>query len=258
MPYPPIILSDMLSSFLSVRHGFFTNQGGVSKGTYATLNCSASSNDLPENVAENRQRVADAMGLSTDNLVSLRQIHSDSVYYVSDPGDFRVPLSGDGLVTDQAGIGLGIMGADCASVLFADAVAGVVGAAHAGWKGALTGICDAVVKAMCERGAVRQNICAAIGPAMQADHYVVQQDFYEAVTNQSSIPAEAYFHRALDRLTFDTPAYIEARLKALGLMQIDRSREDTYSQPDLFYSFRRSVQRGEADYGRQIAVISLT
>ncbi len=257
MPYPPTIQSDMLSSFTSVRHGFFTNQGGVSTGAYATLNCSAYSNDVAENVAENRQRVADSLGLIADNLVSLRQIHSDSVYYVSDPGDFRVPLSGDGLVTDRAGIGLGVLGADCAPVLFADAMAGVVGAAHAGWKGALTGICDAVVKAMCERGAVRQNICAAIGPAMQADHYEVQQDFYEAVTNQSSVPAEAFFRRGLDRLTFDTPAYIEARLKALGLMQIDRSREDTFSQPDLFFSFRRCVQQGEADYGRQIAVISL-
>jgi len=257
MPHPPFIISDRLSGFEPVQHGFFTARGGVSTDPYTSLNCSAYSADVPERVVENRARVANALGLQASHLVSLRQIHSDHVYYVADPLKFLDCPSGDGLVTDQPGIGLGVLGADCAPVLFVDAMAGVIGAAHAGWKGALCGICDAVVKAMCERGAQRKNICAAIGPAMQANEYEVRQDFYDTIINQSPVPAEACFYQHTDRLTFDTPAYIEARLKALGLMQIDRSQEDTYSQPGLFFSFRRSVQSGAADYGRQIAVIAL-
>lgn len=257
MSGPTQITSDVLSGFASVRHGFFTAEGGVSMGAFRSLNCSPSSGDAPAAIAENRARVADCLGIQAASLVSLQQVHSTNVYYVRDPADFQHVPQGDGMVTDQPGIGLGVLGADCAPVLFVDQQAGVIGAAHSGWKGALTGISDAVVKAMCERGAVRARICAAIGPAMQAMHYEIQTDFYDRFIRESPIPAEPYFYMQADRMTFDTPAYVEARLKALGLMQIDRSHEDTYTQPERFFSFRRSVQAGTAQYGRQIAAITL-
>lgn len=257
MTMPTIISSDLLSGFSAVRHGFFTSEGGVSLPPFSSLNCSPWSGDSPVAVAENRARAAQCLGLRGEQLVSLRQTHSASVYYVRDPAEFTPQPQGDGMVTDQPGIGLAVLSADCTPVLFADQQAGVVGAAHAGWKGALGGVCDAVVQAMCQRGAVRSQICAAIGPAMQAAHYEVQADFQRRFLNESPIPAEPFFYQQAGQLRFDTPGYIEAQLKALSLLQIDRSREDTYTQPERFFSFRRSVQAGEREYGRQVSVIAL-
>ncbi len=258
MPELPFYQSEMLSSLKRVEHGFFSREGGVSSGEFSSLNCSPSSGDDPDKLAVNRSRVAAALELDSSALVSLKQIHSDTVFYI-DEGSAEEPYRrGDGMITDRGGIGLGVLGADCAPVLFADAEAGVIGAAHAGWKGALTGICDAVVKAMCQRGAERHRICAAIGPAIQAQSYEVQMEFFERFRLESPIPAEAYFSKKDRKIVFDTPAYIVARLKALGLHQIDCNSEDTYTQPDRFFSFRRSIHKGQENYGRQISVIALT
>ena len=161
------------------------------------------------------------------------------------------------MVTATPGVGLGPLGADCAPVLFVDPDARVIGAAHSGWKGALTGINEAVIQRMLALGAQLDNIHAAIGPAMQPQYYEVQNDFRSMFEQQSSIDSQAFFIQRAERLYFDTPGYIRARLQHAGLDKIDISREDTFSQPASYFSYRRSSQTGDGDYGRQVGVIVL-
>jgi YfiH family protein len=247
-----ILTSDVLGK---TRHGFFTRRGGASSGIFDGLNCGASSSDQSEIVAINRARVAEAMKVTADSLMGVHQIHSADVITVTTPSTDRPKA--DALVTATPGIALSVLSADCQPVLFADAQAGVIGAAHAGWKGALDGILDQTVEAMIALGATRENIHAAIGPCISQRAYEVGPEFMDNFTDEEADNARFFAGGEGDRLQFDLPAFGLKCLRATGIADTEWTRHCTYSDPDRFYSYRRSVHHKEADYGRLIAAITL-
>lgn len=241
---------------LSLPHGFFSRRGGVSAGVFAGLNCGLGSGDDRALVAENRRRVAATLSGSADTpVVSTYQVHGTHCINVTAPwGDERP--DGDAMVTNVPGLILGILTADCGPVLFEDAEAGVIGAAHAGWKGAVGGVMEATLDAMETLGARRAAIKAALGPCIHAASYEVTLPFREAC-RKADAGAEGFFlpGKDADHLQFDLPGYILARLDRLGVAAT-HVNIDTYTSPDHF-SFRRTTHRAESDYGRQISAIML-
>jgi len=242
-------------SLTGVAHGFLGRRGGVSTGLAAGLNVGLGSTDDPAAVAENRRLAADAV-MPGGRLVTPYQIHSADVVTVAAPWDDAERPRADALVTDRPGLVLGILTADCAPVLFADRDAGVIGAAHAGWKGALAGVTDATVAAMERLGAHRDRIVAAIGPCIARASYEVDDGFLR--TFAAADPAnDRFFASARDgHHQFDLEAYVAHRLAAAGLSRIEALGLDTYADAARFFSFRRATHRGEADYGRQISLIA--
>ena len=249
------MLEILTSDALAVRHGFFTRKGGASSGIFAGLNCGPGSSDQSDIVKINRSRVAGAMGLGPDALVSLNQVHSATVVTLTEPPQTRP--AADAMVTNVPGIGLGILTADCQPVLFADAQAGVVGAAHAGWRGARDGVLEATVKAMLALGATRAGIAAVIGPSISQAAYEVGPEFFEGFTANDPDNARFFAAGPGDRMLFDLPAFGLHRLRQAGVGHAEWTRHCTYRDPDRFYSFRRTTHLGEADYGRLISVIRL-
>ncbi len=239
-----------------IRHGFFTRKGGASSGVYAGLNCGGSSKDLNDAVATNRARVAEAMGLAPEAVVTVYQTHSADVVEVSGPFPGARPEA-DAMVSRNPGVGLAILTADCGPVLFADAEAGVIGAAHAGWKGALTGVLDATVAGMVRLGAVRGRITAVIGPTISGANYEVGPDFVDRFLREDPRSAGFFTPGAGDRSLFDLPAYNRFRLEQTGIGAAQWTGDCTYADDARFFSYRRSVHRGEPDYGRLISVIRL-
>ncbi|GAB4066098.1 peptidoglycan editing factor PgeF [Ancylobacter sonchi] len=248
--------SPALKALPGIRHAFFTREGGVSEGIYAGLNGGTGSNDVPENVVENRARMAGALGVPATHLLTCWQIHSPDCLVARVPWQERPKA--DAVATDTPGIAVGVAIADCGPVLFADAQAGVVGAAHAGWKGAVGGVLDATLARMEELGARRERVVAAIGPLIRQPSYEVGPEF---VANLTALDAgNARFLAPSERdghAMFDLPGYIAARLTRLGVGTVDDLGLDTYSDADRFYSYRRATHRGEPDYGRLIAAITL-
>lgn len=245
-----IITSDSLSG---VRHGFFTRKGGASSGVFAGLNCGTGSSDQSEIVAINRSRVADAMQVPVDHLITVHQTHSADVELVTGPlGDPR-PRA-DGMVSNTPGMALAILTADCQPVLFADAEAGVVGAAHAGWRGALDGVLDATVSAMVSLGATRDSITAVIGPSISQRSYEVGPEFLDEFLAEDPQNARFFANGKEDRLHFDLPGYGLHKLRGAGV-KAEWTRHCTYEDPNRFYSYRRAKHTQEADYGRLISVI---
>ena len=240
-----------------VPHAFFGRQGGVSTGLYAGLNVGLGSDDDRDAIAENRRRVVDAV-LPGATLVSPHQVHSPDVVSVTAPfaDDARPPA--DALVTATPGLLLGIVTADCVPVLFADREAGVVGAAHAGWKGAIAGVTDRTLDAMAALGARRDRIGCAIGPCIARASYEVDQGFVDRFLADDP-ENERFFAEGTrpGHAQFDIEAYVAARLAAAGVTRIEMLGQDSYAQPDLFFSYRRSCHKGEPGYGRQISVIGL-
>lgn len=240
------------ASNISTKHGFFGREGGVSDGIYASLNCGPGSNDAPETVQQNRKIVIDNIG--AESLVTAHQTHSEIAVIVNGPMD-HLPQA-DALVTSQPGVALGILTADCAPILLQDNDKGVIGAAHAGWRGARFGIIGSVIRAMENIGAV--DISAAIGPCISQDSYEVSKDFFEvfaseyAENNEFFKPAEKEGH-----LMFDLQDYVKMKLEKHGIKDISVIDEDTLSQPEKFFSYRASQKNGHEDYGRQISVICL-
>jgi len=240
-----------------IAHGFFGREGGVSEGIYASLNCGPGSKDDPAAVMENRYRVAGALGAS--KLVSLSQVHSPVVYKVGEDWDATQRPEGDGLVTATPGVALGILTADCAPVLFADAGARVIGAAHAGWKGALGGVLEATLAAMEQLGARRGDIAAAIGPCISQTNYEVGAEFRDRFL--AAEPASRQFFTAADRpghYRFALEGYIATRLTDWGIAAVEPLATCTYPVENGYFSFRRTTHRGEPDYGREISAILLT
>jgi len=247
-----IIRSDHLAG---VKHGFFGRQGGASSGVFAGLNCGHGSTDQSEAVTINRERVAQAMAALPEALVGLHQIHSATVINVTDPG--APQPKGDGLVTAVPGIVLSVLTADCQPVLFADPQAGVIGAAHAGWKGALGGVLEATIEAMQMLGARPERITAVIGPTISQRAYEVGPEFFDAFLAEDSQAGRFFAQGPGDRLLFDLPAFGLYRLRRAGVGEAAWTRHCTYSDPARFFSYRRSVHDREADYGRLIATIRL-
>jgi YfiH family protein len=247
-----------LRSLPGVRHAFFTREGGVSQGLYASLNGGIGSNDDPAHVAENRARMAQALRVAPDRFASLYQVHSPDVVIVEQTWSVEARPKADAMVTATRGLAIGVSTADCGPVLFADAKAGVVGAAHAGWRGALTGVLDATLGAMEALGANRDRIVAALGPMIHQDSYEVGAEFLAGFRARD--PANVRFFKdaaRADHFMFDLPGYIAARLRRAGLTRIEDIGLCTYADPARFYSYRRSVHRGEADYGRHVNAIAL-
>lgn len=252
-----MIVADELSEDPRVRHGFFDRTGGVSGGIYAGLNCGFGSDDVRDHVAENRRRVAQALGLAPERLCTLHQIHSPDVVHVTDPGD-TVGRRADAMVTATPAIALGVLTADCAPILFADGDARVVGAAHAGWKGAFGGVAEAAVAAMVDLGARKDRIAAVIGPCIAQASYEVGPEFRERFVDADA--ANARFFTASKRsghAMFDLPGYLLARLETLALKSARWTGHDTCADAKRFFSYRRAVLRGEPDYGRMVGAISL-
>jgi YfiH family protein len=247
-----------LSSHSDIRHAFFTRQGGVSEGLYASLNGGLGSGDDPVRVRENRRRMTAQLSLPPENLVSLYQVHSAEALVVEAP--FAERPRADAMATRVPGLALGILTADCGPILFADPVNRVVGAAHAGWKGALTGVIEATLSAMEGLGAERAGIVAVLGPTIGPQAYEVGPEFRERF--EAADPDNAgYFAASPEREShslFDLPAYIVARLGRAGIGEVANLSLCTYADPDRFFSYRRTTHRGEADYGRLVSAIAVT
>ena len=239
-----------------VPHGFLGRIGGVSTGIYAGLNCSLGSDDARENVLENRRR-AIASILPGAALARVYQIHSPDVLTVTGPIDQDSPPKADALVTDRPNILLGVQTADCVPVLFCDAQAGVVGAAHSGWKGAISGINENTIIAMEALGASRDRISCAIGPCIAQKSYEVDEGFFRRFVDTA--PDYERFFRAgkPGHYQFDIEGFVAGRLGAAGVMRVQCLGEDTYSQPERFFSYRRSCHLDENGYGGQMALIGL-
>lgn len=253
-----MLTDDALNNLPNIRHGFFTRQGGVSTGLYGSLNCGLGSNDALETVRANRAIAAKQFGVEAGQLVTMFQVHGANVAVVTKPWtDIDAP-DVDGVVTNQPGIMLGALAADCAPLLFADAEAGVIGACHAGWKGALAGVAQETVKAMEGLGADRSRVIAAIGPCISFQSYEVGPEFRAPFMVQDEANA-AFFAKGdrADRERFDLRGYLVHRLTGFGLQTIAPSPHDTLNEDERFFSYRRSCHRQEPDYGRNLSAIML-
>ena len=249
---PKWITADALAQ---VKHGFFTRQGGVSTGIYAGLNCSKGSHDDAVAVVENRARAAKAMDVAADHLISVHQYHSDQVVLVDKP--FDTAPKADAMVTGTRGLALGILTADCQPVLFYDAAAQVIGAAHAGWKGTQAGILSATVTAMERLGAKRDNITAVIGPCISQRAYEVGPEFFDTLTLNTPEAAMFFAAGRGDKMQFNLPLFGLHLLRAEGIKHAEWTGHCTYEDAARFYSYRRATHQGENDYGRLISIIRL-
>lgn len=250
-----IITADVLSP---LRHGFFTRKGGASSGVYGALNCGLGSSDQTGVVAINRSRVAQAMGGSDATLVSLNQTHTATAVLVDAPQESGATRpEADAVVTATPGLVLMILTADCAPVLFADHEAGVIGAAHAGWRGAVDGVLQATVECMVSAGASRDRICAVVGPTISQTAYEVGPEFRDRFLQEDPANARFFTKGVGEKHQFDLPAFACNALRNNGISHVEWSRHCTYADPERFYSFRRSCHRNEPDYGRLASAISL-
>ncbi|MGR3342664.1 MAG: peptidoglycan editing factor PgeF [Paracoccaceae bacterium] len=248
-----IITSDSLAP---IRHGFFTRRGGASSGVFAALNCGLGSTDQAQAVAINRRRVSDAMRVPSTSLATVFQSHSTRVHVVDEPpGDNPPPA--DAMVTATPGIALAVLTADCQPVLFADHGARVIGAAHAGWRGALHGVLEETLQSMEQLGAARRDICAVIGPSISQRTYEVGPEFLREFLADDPDNARFFANGEGDRQLFDLPEYSLHRLHAAGIGHASWTRHCTYSDTDRFFSYRRSLHQKEADYGRLMSAICL-
>lgn len=256
MPLAPIHAPAL--ALPGLKHAFFTRAGGVSEGVYASLNGGVGSRDVPAGVAENRRRMAEALGVEPGRFCVPFQVHSAEALRIDGPfGPAERPRV-DGLVTATRGLGLGVTGADCGMVLLADPEAHVIGAVHAGWKGALTGALEATVRAMADAGARLDAITAVVGPTIAQVSYEVGPEF--AARFAAADPSYATFFREGQRdghVLFDLPGFIVMRLERAGVGRVDNLALDTYADETRFFSYRRATHRGEPDYGRLVAGIAL-
>jgi purine-nucleoside/S-methyl-5'-thioadenosine phosphorylase / adenosine deaminase len=251
----PVLHSPALSRLAHIRHGFFTRQGGVSRGIYATLNAGFGSGDAREAVGENRARCA--RGLRAAHLVTLYQIHSAIAVDVERPFTAETVPEADGMAGTTPGLALGALAADCAPVLFADGEKPVIGAAHSGWKGALTGILEATISAMEAKGAARARIVAAVGPCISQKAYEVGPEFESRFLVEDEASAAFFSPGRGERRHFDLPGFAAHRLRRAGLAEVEVIGRCTYEDEEHFFSYRRATHRGEPDYGRNLSAIAL-
>ncbi|HET9615630.1 MAG TPA: peptidoglycan editing factor PgeF [Pseudolabrys sp.] len=247
-----------LSRLARIRHAFFTRSGGVSDGVYASLNGGIGSNDAPDKVAENRARMAVTLGVAPDRFLTPYQIHSPDVVVADGSWTQETRPRADAVVTREPKLAIGVSTADCGPLLFADAEAGVVGAAHAGWRGAFTGVIEATLAGMEKLGASRQHITVALGPTIRQPNYEVGPEFLERF-RAADMDNERFFapSKREGHAMFDLTGYIADRVHRAGIVQFEDLGHCTYADPAQFYSYRRMTQRGEPDYGRHINAIAL-
>jgi len=247
-----------LSALSGIRHAFFTRKGGVSGGIYESLNGGVGSKDQPPHIAENRKRMAEAIGVSPERFITAYQIHSPEVVIADKPWDAASRPKADAIVTKTPGLGIGVTTADCGPVLFADPQARVVGAAHAGWRGAFGGVLEAAIEAMESLGAKRERIVVALGPMIRQPNYEVSADFMDKFIADHRGNARLFMPAKREgHALFNLPGYIAARLVRANVTRIEDTGHCTYADPSLFFSYRRSQHRAEADYGRHVNAIAL-
>jgi polyphenol oxidase len=248
-----------LQALAGLRHAFFTREGGVSGGIYDSLNSGLGSGDAAGHVTENRARMAQALGVAPGRLVTAYQIHSPDVVIADAPWTPEMRPKADAIVTRVPGLAIGVSTADCGPLLFADAQAGVIGAAHAGWRGAFGGVIEATVAAMETLGAERSRVVAALGPLIRQHNYEVSADF-RAQFLRADAAYERFFADGVrdGHAMFDLPGFIASRVQEAGIGRFQDIAVCTYEDPDRFYSYRRSVHRAEPDYGRHVNAIVLT
>lgn len=253
-----MLQSTNLTALTNIRHAFFTREGGVSAGLYRSLNGGLGSRDAADSVQENRARMAAALGVARGNLVTAYQIHSPDVVVAERPWTQAQAPRADAVVTRVTGLAVGVTTADCGPILFADARARVVGAAHAGWKGALSGVLEATLARMEELGAARARIVVALGPMIRQLNYEVGPEFVARFLATDATNARFFAESGRPgHALFDLPGYIAARLTAAGIEQVEDVGVCTYADSDRFYSYRRSTHRTEPDYGRHVNAIAL-
>jgi YfiH family protein len=247
-----------LAKLTPIRHAFFTRDGGVSQGVYATLNGGVGSNDARAKVTENRARMAAALGVAPDRLLTAYQIHSPNVVVADVPWTHENRPRADAIVTRTPRLAIGVSTADCGPLLFADAEAGVVGAAHAGWRGAFDGVIEATLATMEELGAKRARIAAALGPTIRQPNYEVGPEFVERFVTADADNARFFApSQRAGHAMFDLTGYIAARVERAGIAEFEDLGLCTFAEPDRFYSYRRTTIRGEPDYGRHVNAIAL-
>ncbi|HWH22884.1 MAG TPA: peptidoglycan editing factor PgeF [Allosphingosinicella sp.] len=239
-----------------VPHGFLGRRGGVSQGICSGLNVGLGSGDDPEAIRANRQLAVEAVAPGA-KLVTVHQVHSGIAIPVTEPFPDDARPQADAMVTHSPGLALGILTADCTPVLFADREAGVIGAAHAGWKGAIGGVVDATISEMEKLGASRSRILAAIGPTIARRSYEVDEAFFRRFAEEEPENERFFASGREGRYQFDLEGYVVSRLAAAGLARVEALGIDTYSNPDRFFSYRRSTHRNEPTYGRQISLVAL-
>lgn len=258
MPQSPKLESSRLAAIDGIRHGFFTRQGGVSEGIYASLNGGVGSNDAAERVAENRARMAKALDVAPERFLTAYQIHSPDVVVAGEPWTHETRPRADAIVTATPGIAIGVSTADCGPVLFADREKRVIGAAHAGWRGAFTGVLEATIAAMEKLGAARERLTVALGPMIRQSSYEVGPEFVTRFVAAEPEYTRFFKHAGADgHAMFDLAGFIAWRLQQAGVGDIDDLGLDTFADPDRFYSYRRTTKRSEPDYGRHINAIAL-
>lgn len=249
--------SSLLAAVPGIRHAFFTRDGGVSQGIYASLNAGLGSDDDPAHVAENRKRMAEAVGVAPSHFLTAIQVHSPDAVIATKPWDLSARPRADAIVTNVPGLALGASAADCGPILFADASARVIGAAHAGWKGALTGVLESTIETMENLGADRSRIVAAIGPLIRQQSYEVGAEFVARFQEGDASNARFFAPSTRDgHAMFDLAGFIRTRLEQAGILMIDDTAVDTYSD-ERFFSYRRTTHRKEPDYGRHVHAIVL-
>ena len=249
-----MIKSKKLKKFKIIKHGFFNSVGGVSSGQYKSLNCGIGSKDKKINVVNNLKIISKKVSIKKNKLVLLRQIHSNKIYQIK-----KIPkkkLVGDGIVTNSKNIAFGILTADCAPILFYDSKKNIIGAVHAGWKGAYKGIIKKVIKFLLKNGSESKNLVAAIGPCISQKSYEIKKDFKNKFLNQSK-KNEIFFKKNKNKTYFGLNKYVYYQLKSLGLKKIDIIDKDTYNPKNNFFSARRSIHKKENDYGRNISIIMI-
>ncbi|MDG2318983.1 MAG: peptidoglycan editing factor PgeF [Rhodospirillaceae bacterium] len=253
-----MLKADNLTALSNVKHGFFTRRNGHSSGIYAGLNCGLGSGDHKGVVIRNRNMCAELLGVESCNLLTVHQEHTADVVTVDTPWVPDGAPVADALVTDRPGLALAILAADCAPILFADPEAGVIGAAHAGWKGAFGGIIEATVGTMTTLGAQRETIRVAVGPCIGASSYEVGPEFRTRIVEQNT-DHDCYFKGSgkADHFYFDLQSYVANRIKLTGISKIESLDTNTYGDEERFFSYRRACHRGETDYGRQLSGIAL-
>lgn len=255
---PPFLQAPGLAALTSLRHGFFGREGGVSKGALRSLNAGFGADDAPCNVAENRRRIAAALGLNDpERLLSAYQVHSDRALIVDAPFDADKRPQVDALVTTTPGLAVGVVTADCAPVLLADAEAGVIAAAHAGWRGALSGVLEDALEKMLALGARIERMRAAVGPCIWRDNYEVGPEFVARFAAEDPSSSDFFHAGAGDRAQFDLPGYVTRRLARAGLTRIEALRHCTYGEAARYFSHRRGVHAGETDYGRNFSAVMI-
>lgn len=253
----PVLTAPRLAAEARVAHGFFTRRGGVSEGVWASLNMGVRSGDDLAAVRRNRARAAEALGVTPDRLVTARQVHGTACVRVAEPWSLEDAPEADALVTTVPSLAIGVLSADCAPVLLADAEAGAVGAAHAGWRGALAGVVEAVVKGMVEAGARQEAIVAAVGPCIGRRSYEVGGELIERFLAEDP-ESERFFreHAGTGRPHLDLEGYVGARLARAGVGAVDLLGRDTLAEPETFFSWRRTSSAGETRFGLQLSAIA--